>query len=153
MASNVMTVTGTKVSTFAGEPLTYDEPGMAALAWVEIGEITNVGTLGATVTPVTHIAVADGVEVNRKGHVSYGDMAMTLGFDGVDVGQVAIDAAVDGAQKNTIHSLKVEYSSGVIRYVTGMWFAYEEIIGEADSIVGANATFKPDQKPIKVVAA
>jgi len=152
MASNVITVTGTLVSTFAGEPATYDEAGFSVLSWAPIGEITNVGTLGATVTPVTHIAVADGVEVTRKGHISYGDLAMTLGFDGVDVGQIAIDAGVDGSEQHTIHSLKMEYSSGVVRYVTGMWFSYEEIIGEADSIVGANASFKPDAKPVKVVA-
>ena len=54
MASKAQTLAGSKVYISASLPATYDSAGFTALTYTEIGEISDIGTVGKEYTLVTH---------------------------------------------------------------------------------------------------
>ena len=148
----IQTSLGTIYEVSAAAPATYDEAGFAALSYTEVGEVTNLGSLGATFEDVTHTPLKDGVTQHRKGAVDYGELAMTVAADDDDAGQILVDSGVDGANRDVVYSHKVTLQSGAVRYFSGQLFSNPETIGEASSMVNMEVNVKLAGKVLKVAA-
>lgn len=74
---------------------TADEIGdYEALAYVEVGEIEDMGEFGDQANIVQFTAIGNRRVRKFKGSYDAGDMNMTLGFDAGDAGQTALVAAL-----------------------------------------------------------
>jgi len=62
-------------------------------AWVEVGEVENLNEFGDVFTPVLFTSLNDGRVRKGKGTADAGDLALVVGFDGDDTGQIALKAA------------------------------------------------------------
>tara|TARA_R110000751_G_scaffold5187_3_gene24159 strand:- start:3966 stop:4415 length:450 start_codon:yes stop_codon:yes gene_type:complete len=148
--SNVFTSTGTQYAVSAAVPTTYDEAGFVALTWTEVAEVTDMGEYGATYEVVSHNPLATKRTIKRKGTVNDGAMALQLGRDPSDAGQLLLIAGVDGAAADVVHSHRVTLQDGTIQYVTGQIFSYTTNIGASNQIVGAAVTVELDNAIVEV---
>ena len=148
--SNVFTSTGTQYAVSAAVPATYDEAGFVALTWTEVAEVTDMGEYGATYEVVSHNPLATKRTIKRKGTVNDGALAIQLGRDPSDAGQLLLIAGVDGAAADVVHSHRVTLQDGTIQYVTGQIFSYTTNIGASNQIVGAAVTVELDNAIVEV---
>ena len=148
--SNVFTSTGTQYAVSAAVPATYDSAGFLALTWTEVAEVTDMGEYGATYEVVSHNPLATKRTIKRKGTVNDGAMALQLGRDPSDAGQLLLIAGVDGAAADVVHSHRVTLQDGTIQYVTGQIFSYTTNIGASNQIVGAAVTVELDNAIVEI---
>lgn len=62
-------------------------------AWTEVNEISNLGAFGDTSSAITFSSIADGRVRKMKGARDAGSIALTVGMDARDLGQLALSAA------------------------------------------------------------
>lgn len=149
---SVLTSTGTVLKVFAGAPATFDKVGYEALALVAVGEVTDLPEYGPNVQVVNHEPLATGVTEKYKGFINYGSIAVGLGYDVADAGQLILSTAVSGATKNDPHSFAIEYQDGSVDYFMGGVFSYTKNPGSANSIVGSTAQIEINSEVLNVPA-
>ena len=144
------TAAGTALAISSAAPATNDAAGHAALTHTEIGQIEQIGAIGAAFAKIEFKPLKGAVQ-KHKGSPDYGSLQPSLAHDDGDAGQTLLrTAADDGTSK--LYSFKVTLPDGAIRYFQGRVFGYPENIGGADTIVMANPTIEVETKPIKVAA-
>jgi hypothetical protein len=142
------TAAGTALAISAGVPTTQDATGYAALTYTEIGQIENLGTIGATINKVDFQPLK-GPKQKHKGSVDYGSLQPSLAHDDADAGQTLLrTAAAPG--NNALYACKVTLPDATVRYFQVRVFGYPEEIGNADSIVMAKPTIEINTPIIKV---
>lgn len=70
-----------------------DAAAYAALTWVEIGEVQSLGEFGDAANDVTFTSLSDGRVRHLKGARDAGVVALVVGRDPLDTGQIAVRAA------------------------------------------------------------
>jgi hypothetical protein len=149
MSSNAMTSATTKVYIAAGQtPSTYNSAGFAALTWVEIDEVTNIGELGGTTTVVQHIPVGTAEVVKRAGSVNYG----TLQCQAARTTAAVQDSlrTVFGTRASTPFKVVYPTALGEIDYFTGIVTSVVTSVQGADNILGLNFTIDIDAQILTV---
>jgi hypothetical protein len=85
---------GTTLKISATAPATFDAAGYAALTFVEIGEITDVGEFGREYKVASYTPLKTGGTRKLKGGFDEGQLTAQLALDSVDAGQVLAKAAL-----------------------------------------------------------
>ena len=142
----VQTTAGATFGIVSGEPATYDSAGFAALSFVNVGEIVSLGAHGASYSLVTHSPLDKRRVEKFKGSVNDGSMALSLGMDIADAGQIVLIAGADGANVDAIHSVELTYQDGSTEYFTAIVMNYERNPSTIDTIIGANVTIELNNK-------
>jgi hypothetical protein len=150
--SNVFTTLGTTLSLVAGVPETFDDAGYAALTYVAVGEVGDLGEFGGTREVVTFTPVDTGIVAKRPGSVDYGQMTLQIARDAADVGQIALQSAFDGAEAGNLHSFKLLDRNGDILYYTGIVSSFTYNAGSANTMFGGSCTIDLTSKPLPVAA-
>lgn len=133
----VSTSTGLVYSISAALPGSEDKAGYDALTWTVVGEVVSLGEYGASQEEVNHTPLATGLVEKYKGATNNGSLAVELGNDATDAGQVLLLAGSSGAAKFTVHSHKIAYPSGEIDAFQGLIFGLNKNPGAINSIVSA----------------
>jgi lysophospholipase L1-like esterase len=133
-----ITSTGTLIYIAVGAPPTFDYTGYTSLSYDAIGEVTNIPQFGPSVQVVEHNPLSTGITQKFKGFINYGSVSIEAAYDPSDVGQIASSVAVTGAEKNTIHSFKLEYQDGSVKYWAGKVFSYTQNPSSANSMVSTS---------------
>lgn len=143
MMLNFETVAGTVVAVSAAVPATYDQAGYNALAWSNVGEITDVGNgqgLGRTYNTTEHAPVASRQRIKKKGSFALADFGLMLAWDEADAGQDILRAA---ETTDAIISVKIIKQGGNVRYFTAQVGEFQENFGKVDDInVGKVTLFR-----------
>lgn len=126
------------------------ETEFAALTYVEIANVGNLGERG----PNTNIVTWDGwntdVAQKGKGITNAGDPVLEVARDLSDPGQIALAAA--GLDKSGNYALKVDYPDGSVQYLRGLVTGPTEPGGRNEDFVLHNYTIALNQRPIDVAA-
>lgn len=87
---------GSTLEVSTSQPATYDYAGYEAssMNYQRIGEITDLGEFGREYVVITHNPIGTRATKKLKGSYNEGQMAMTLGLDTDDAGQIILKAAV-----------------------------------------------------------
>jgi len=133
----VQTSTGMILSVSIAAPATQTKAGYDALTFTVIGEVVSIGAYGASQEEVNHTPLSTGLVQKFKGATNNGSLAVEMGLDISDAGQLLLLAGSDGAQKFTSHSIKLEYSGGQIDAFQGLIFGYNKNPGAINSMVSA----------------
>lgn len=150
--SNVFTTLGTTLGLATGEPATFDALGYGALSYGLVGEVGDLGEFGGTREVVTFTPVATGIVAKRPGSIDYGEMTLQIGRDATDVGQIALQSALDGAEAGNVHSFELTDRNGDKIYFTGIVSSFTYNAGSANTIFGGSATINLTSQPIPVAA-
>lgn len=147
MASGAFTSAGTKLSICAAAPATYNGPGFAALTWVEVGEISDLGEFGRQYALVSYNLLGDRRTVKRKGSYNDGTIAAQMARVPTDAGQAIITAALDS---DASYSIKIVLQDGTIFYTSAQIMSYTTNIGSVDQITSATVNMEIDNDIIEV---
>ena len=148
-SANVEISVGTTVAVSATQPATEDSTGYAALTYIDVGEITNIGESGGTAQVATFTPIGSGTVNKRKGSIDYGTMSMEIAKDATDVGQIALKAGFDGAERSTIHSFEITEDGGEVTYFMGVITSFTTVRGDANTVLSHNCSF--DRTSVAVV--
>ncbi len=147
---NVTTVAQTELFIAAAAPATYDAVGFAALAWVKVGEITDVGSVtGREYNTSTHAPVDLAQQIEKKASYKLGSSEFKCGWDEEDAGQIMIDAA---SKNYSVPSFKLVKQDGAIRYFTAQVSKFTEDNGTVDNVVNGSITLLRQRDTIRVGA-
>jgi hypothetical protein len=135
-----MTSAGTALSISAGAPVTFNEEGFEALAFTEIGEVTDIGgDLGRAYNLVTHNPIAVRRTRKYKGAFNSGAATITLALDNDDAGQVLVEAAL---LSDSAYSFQITRQDGSIRFFRAMVMSFPESYGNVDTITTRTVTLE-----------
>lgn len=129
------TTAGSTLRMSAAQPATYNVAGYAALTWTTVGEITDFGEFGREYALVTHNPVATRGTVKKKGSFNEGAMALQLGLDTDDTGQIMAKAA---ALSDNDYSVEVTTQNGDKYYMQAQVMSFKVGLGSVDQITAAN---------------
>lgn len=133
-----ITVASTTVAISSAVPATQTATAFAALTWVTIGELTDIGTvLGREYNTSTHAAIGSAQQVEKKASYKLGNADFTCAWIEGDAGQVMLNAA---SCNNAIYSFKVTKQDGTLRYFTAQVMKFTETLGTVDNIVQGQFT-------------
>lgn len=101
----------------AALPATWTAPGFAALTYITVGQLSGLPDLDGEYDITAFNNLTTGEESKFSEVFRSGEGVVTVGFDDVDVGQIALQAAVGnkGSFKFTLKNGKIYYRTGVIR--------------------------------------
>lgn len=131
---------GSTIHINASQPATYDAAGYNALTWtVPIGEVTNLGEFGRMYNLLKHNPLATRATVKKKGSYDEGQIAMQVGLDTDDAGQILAKAA---ALSDNDYSFKITTQNGDKYYFQAQVMGFRPNIGSVDSITQAAITLE-----------
>lgn len=144
--------TGLKYSIAEGAPATEDGAGYGALSFTQVKEVTNYPPFGATVAVIESNPLETGVTEKYKGFTNFGSTSVDMDLDTEDAGQQAVISAAEGANKALMHSHKLEYPSGEVRYFQGQVFSAQENPGGTNSMITLSANIEISSAILRVAA-
>src|SRR5207253_2599935 len=134
MALTFETVAGSTLAVSAAAPATFDAAGYGALAWTNVGELTDLGNnLGRQYNTVTHSPIQSAQVIEKKASYKLGEIDMICAWDMADAGQDFLRAAADS--QTQVLSIRITKQSGDIRYFTAQVSKFVENFGTVDNVV------------------
>jgi len=137
--SKARTSAGTKLYVSATLPATYDKAGFTALTWVEVGEISDLGSFGKKYNLVTFNPLGDRKTIKRRGSYNNGTLSLKMAAVPTDGGQVILQDADDDSL-----GFKVVTQSGSTYYFSGQVMGVTLEVGSVDQIMGASCDIEID---------
>lgn len=135
----VRTSATTTLAISAGVPATFDNAGYVALSYTAVGEITNFGEFGREFTLVTHNPVASRGTQKLKGAFNEGAIALQLGLDTDDAGQVLMKAA---SASDSLYAFRITTANGDIYYFQGLTMGFKVGLNDVNSVTSATANIE-----------
>ena len=148
--SNIQTTAGTTIGISATLPATENQAGYEALTFTLIGEVTDLGEYGKEYATVTHNPIASRKTIKRKGSFNNGTLALQLGLDKADAGQVICDAAVDSDNN---YAFAITYQDGTIDYMSAQVMSFKTNAGSVDQILSGSINLEVNTDIISVLPA
>lgn len=130
---------GSTIKICASQPATYDSAGYAALTFTTIGEVTDLGEFGRMYNLLRHNALATRSTVKKKGSYDEGQVAMQLGLDTDDAGQILAKAA---ALSDSDYSFLITTQIGDKYYFQAQVMSFKVGIGGVDKITSASCNLE-----------
>lgn len=146
-ASLVVTSAGTTLSVASAPPATNDQAGFAALTYVPVGEITDLGEFGKMYNLVTHMPLGTRQTIKRKGAYNNGTVQVVLGRVPSDAGQAALIA---GRDSDVSRSIRIVLQTGTIIYFTAQVMQYTTKVGNVDTITASTVKLEIDGDIVEV---
>ncbi len=144
------TVAGSKIFVSAALPATQVASAFEALDWIEVGEITDIGSVtGRTYNTATHAPIGSPQQTQRKASYTLANAEFVCGWDEEDEGQILISTA---SNSNDVYAFKLEKQDTTTRYFTAQVMQFVENNGTVDNIVQGAFTLLRQTDTIKAAA-
>jgi hypothetical protein len=146
---STQSLAGASLAISAGLPATEDSTGYDALTYSIVGEITDMGTIGAETNLVSYTPVATAIVNKRKGSKNYGSQSVTVVLDDEDTGQMLFETA---AESQDVYSFRVTLNDGAKIYYQGLIMGFPINLGTVDDMVQVTVPIEVDSKIVRVAA-
>ncbi|MBH3440537.1 phage tail tube protein [Pseudomonas luteola] len=150
MPSGAFTSAGTTLAVAAALPATQDAAGYAALTWVLVGDVTDIGEFGKSYDLVTHNPLAERATYKRKGNYNNGNLAVQMARVPTDGGQTILIDAVDDDDS---YPFRVVLQNGTTQYFSGQVMSYTTNVGNGGQITAAAVSIEIDGDVVEVAPA
>ncbi len=138
---------GSTLAISAAAPASEDAAGYNALTWTNIGEITELGEVGATSNLITHNPVADKITRKLKGSRNFGSMNLSMARDTGDAGQTLLRAA---AAADGLYSFRLTLQNGAKLYFRALTMSAVTSVSGVDSITALTANLELSSAIVEV---
>jgi len=147
-----ITFDGVIASVSADAPATYDASGFAdaGVTYTVIGQLINFPDIGRVYTDVAYNSLDVRGTRHIKGTYEEPEIALEMGVDRLDGGQVILKTASDSDASFTF---KFEYSNGEIDYFQAKVFSLASAGGDGDTTRAITANVRVDHQGVISVAA
>jgi hypothetical protein len=139
---SIFTASGAKLYIATTTALPANLAAYQALTWTEIGEVEDLGEFGDESEQVKFTALSDARTRNLKGPRDAGVMAIVVGDDMLDDGQIAMEVAeaspVDHNFKILLNDAVTVGGDNSEHYFRGKVFSKRRNVGNASNVVRRN---------------
>lgn len=138
----VHTTAGTTLRISATAPATFDVAGYETAFTTGaklVGEITDLGEFGREYALVTHSPIDTRGTQKFKGSFNEGSMALQLGLDQEDEGQILMQTALND---DADYSFEITLQGGDVAYFQAKVMTFKVGAGGGDSITSASCTLE-----------
>lgn len=132
-ATEAFSSAGSELAISAALPATPNAAGFAALTWVDIAEITDLGSTGRTYNIINHQPLATRGVVKLKGSFNDGAKTVQAAYAPGDPGQVLVATALDD---DAFYAFRETLQDGTIKYFLAQVTSAPTNVGTVDSITG-----------------
>lgn len=128
----------------------------AGQSWVKLSWVENLGNVGDESAGINFDAIEIQRTMKLKGTRNAGDMAIVMGLDYEDAGQIAVRAA-EGTPNN--YAFKLEFNDAPAggtpseRYFIALVTGAREVFDTANNVMRLNATLGVNSNIVRVNAA
>lgn len=130
---------GTTLKISEDTPATFDAAGYAALTFTNVAEITDLGEFGRDYALITHNPIGSRGTRKKKGSFNEGTMALQLGLDTDDAGQILVKAA---SMSDADYSFEITTQNGDKYYFQAQVMSFKVNLGSVDSITAASVNLE-----------
>lgn len=130
---------GTTIKIGASAPATFDSAGYAALTLTTIGEVTDLGEFGREYALISHNPLGTRSTVKLKGSYNEGAIAMQLGLDTDDAGQILAKAA---SVSDSDYSFCITTQNTDKYYFQAKVMSFKVNVGSVDGVTSASITLE-----------
>jgi len=148
MAGNISV--GYTLSISLGEPATYNAAGFAAKSWTTVTDVETIPDFGGTAQVPEFTPLSSGVVDKAKGSINYGSFTTPLRRRIADTGQDLLQAGFDGANRDSVFSVRLTHPSGGTLYFTAFITSFTYNIADANAWTRNSVTFAINNKPVSV---
>lgn len=144
----IQTSAGSTIAIATGIPGSYDAAGFNAMAWLVIGEVTDIGEFGKEFNTVTHSPVGSRQVKKLKGSFNNGAIQLQMARDtaaGANQSQLKTALASDAS-----YSFRVMLQDASKLYFTGKVMSYKTQVGSVDQVTGATTAIELDGEIVEV---
>ena len=120
-------------------PATCDSGGYAALSYTSVGVVTNYGEFGREFDLVTHNPVASRGTQKLKGAFNEGAIALQLGLDTDDAGQILMKSA---SLSDSLYAFLITTANGDKYYFQGLTMGFKVGLNDVNSVSSATANIE-----------
>lgn len=135
-------------------PATEDAAGYAALDYVEVGCVEDLGSFGPTRNQTEFTCLGDGIIQRLPGAVDNGQLEMTIAYDDTTV---AFPLLADAVENGLTYYFKIELpnkqnetGTNAIWYFGGKVTANAVNVAGADEVVTTTTTVTINTRPVRV---
>lgn len=130
----IITASGTKIEigAIAADTVNTKAAYEALTPFVVIGRVESYGDFGDERAAVTFNSVGSGRIEKAKGSADAGTLALTVGYDPQDAGQIAVEAALASIQN---FAFRVTFPDKSIQYFRGLVMSKRRSVGSADNVI------------------
>jgi hypothetical protein len=146
-ATEAMTSAGSTLAISDSLPATPTVTLYAALTYLDIGEITDLGSTGRTYNIVTHNPVGSRGTVKLKGSYNDGTKTVQAAYAPGNTGQAMVATALDD---DAFYSFKETLQDGTILYYQAMVASAPVNVGTVDQVTGTTFNIEIKSGTIKV---
>lgn len=93
-------------------------PGFAALSYVDIGNVGNIGAYGFTTNMVSYPVMNRNITLKAKGATDGGNLTIQCADSPGDLGQIACRAAADPNSQDN-YAIRIQFANGAVHYLRG----------------------------------
>lgn len=135
----VRTSATTTLKISAGVPATFNEAGYVALTYTTVGEVVNLGDFGREFELVMHKPVAQRGTVKLKGGHNEGSIALELGLDTDDAGQILLKSA---SLSDSLHAYLITTPIGDKYYFQGLAMGFKVGVKGVNDVTSATVNIE-----------
>lgn len=108
-------------------------------SWTEIAWVENIGQFGDESSEVTFDAIGEGRTIKLKGTRNAGTLALTVGFDPEDAGQIALVAAEKTPDD---YAFRIDFNDAPVGGTPSQRFFIAKVMSAREQLDGANSVIK-----------
>jgi hypothetical protein len=137
----IQSTAGTTLKVIVTAPATFDAAGYATLfaAGAFVGEITDLGEFGRDYNLITHNPIGTRITRKLKGSYNEGQMALKLGLDADDAGQIIMVAA---SKSDADYSFMITMQNLDKYYFQAKVMSWKVGAGSVDNIVSVSCNLE-----------
>ena len=149
-----MTNDGTQLEVSTDVPATFDTLGYEALTLTTVGEVVDIGEIGADYADITSFVLARRAVNHYKGSRDWGETPITVENEKDDAGQVILKDHHNGAKIDDQVSFAVTRQNGDKLYFTALVYTFKDQSIAQDSMYRASVTIRiVDESVVEAPAA
>ena len=136
------TADGTLIGVSSTLAAIKDAAGFAALAFTDVGQVVDIGEIGATFADVTTYNLSSRDVVHLKGSRDWNETPITVDNDRTDAGQVILRDHHNETKVDDRVAIKITHQNGDVEYFETLVYSFTSAALAQDTIYRANVSMR-----------
>ena len=136
------TADGTLIGVSSTLAATKDAAGFAVLTFTDVGQVVDIGEIGATFADVTTYNLSSRDVVHLKGSRDWNETPITVDNDRTDAGQVILRDHHNETKVDNRVAIKITHQNGDVEYFETLVYSFTSAALAQDTIYRANVSMR-----------
>ena len=136
------TADGTLIGVSSTLAATKDAAGFVALTFTDVGQVVDIGEIGATFADVTTYNLSSRDVVHLKGSRDWNETPITVDNDRTDAGQVILRDHHNETKVDDRVAIKITHQNGDVEYFETLVYSFTSAALAQDTIYRANVSMR-----------